>query len=140
VVEVDLHGQEAIGIVKADFNSVNELLVDVAGTVYRFHETQIRRALTTKDLVDRYPHKGSMPMAVITLLYELREREVERLSRRDVVVVADVQSLDRSGRAMVAMSLFAKCDVAARNALVHDEHPQVRSCAVLSQLDLQAAS
>lgn len=139
-VEVALHGKEVIGIVKADLNALNEVLVNVAGTVYGFHDTQILRSVTSRELVNCYPVKGSMPPAVVQQLYQLREWEIERLSKRDVIMVTDVQSLDRGGRAMVAMSLFEKCDDVARHALVHDEHPHVRSCAMLSQSDLQPTS
>lgn len=97
-------------------------------------------AVTSKILADRYPVKGSMPLAVVHQLYRLREAEVERLSGRDVIVVGDLQCLDRGARAVLAAMLFEKCDTDTRHALLHDEHPHVRSCAVISQSDLDGAS
>jgi hypothetical protein len=139
-IEVDFHGKPVIGIVKADFNALNEVLVNVAGTVYGFHDTQILRTVTSNVLAERYPVKGSMPPAVVQQLYALREAEVERLSQHDVIVVGDLQGLDRGGRCMVASELFDKCDHASRHALLHDEHPHVRSCAAISKADLQTVS
>ncbi|KAF7962625.1 hypothetical protein AWV80_19390 [Cupriavidus sp. UYMU48A] len=139
-VEVDHYGKLEIGIVKAGFNSMNVALVDVEGTEHGFHVSQILRTVTSRRMAERYPAKGSMPRAVVHQLYQLREFEVERLSQRDPIVIADLQGLDRSARAMVASMLFEKCDDETRHALLHDEHPHVRSCAVISQSDLQAAS
>ncbi|HJP68162.1 MAG TPA: hypothetical protein VJ846_04600 [Sphingomicrobium sp.] len=97
-------------------------------------------AMTSKCLADRYPVKGSMPLSVVRQLYQLREAEVDRLRGRDVIVVGDLQGLDRGARAVVAGTLFSKCDNDTRHALLHDEHPHVRSCAVSSQYGLQSAS
>lgn len=139
-VEVEFLGKEVIGIVKTDFNVLNEVLVNVAGTVYGFNRTQILRTVTSRILAERYPVKGSMPLAVVHQLYQLREAEIERLSQRDVIVVTDLHALDRGGRFMVAATLFEKCDDASRHALLHDEHPHVRSCAFISQSDLETVS
>ncbi|MBP0639968.1 hypothetical protein [Cupriavidus sp. AcVe19-6a] len=139
-VEVDHYGKLELGIVKADFNTMNVALVDVEGTVYGFHASQIRRTVTSRLLAERYPAKGSMPRAVVHQLYQLRELEVERLGQCEAIVMADLQGLDRLARAVVASMLFEKCDNDTRHALLHDEHPHVRSCAVISQSDHQAAS
>jgi hypothetical protein len=98
---------------------------------------ELAECLTSKALAMQYPVKGSMPLAVVHQLYQLREAEVERLSQRDVIVVGDLQGLDRGARAVLATMLFKKCDGAARHALLHDEHPHVRTCAVLSQSELE---
>ncbi|MBB5546583.1 hypothetical protein A8H39_01975 [Paraburkholderia fungorum] len=139
-VEVEFHGKAMIGIVKADFNAVNKVPVDIAGTVYGFHDTQILRTMTSRVLAERYPVKGSMPLAVVHQLYQLREAEIERLTHRDVIVAPDLQGLDRGARFLVAATLFEKCDDAARQALLYDEHPHVRSCAVIAQSDLATVS
>lgn len=95
-----------------------------------------QHAVTSKVLAERYPVKGSMPLAVVHELYQLREAEVERLSERDVIVIGDLQGLDRGARAVLAATLFGKCDTDTRHALLHDEHHHVRSCAVIAQSDL----
>lgn len=88
--------------------------------------------LTSRALADQYPVKGSMPDAVVRQLYELREAQVAQLSGNSVVTEHDLRDLDRGGRVAVASLLYVKCNAAARHALLHDEHPHVRSCAVMS--------
>ncbi|WP_321907942.1 hypothetical protein [Burkholderia cepacia] len=140
VVEVDFHGEITVGAVKSQISALNEAVVSVAGTDYGFHRLQIGRTMTSKLLAEKYPAKGSMPHHVTYLLYLLREREVARLSRSSEVVVADLQDLDRGARAVVASMLFRKCNKDARNFLLNDEHPHVRSCAVISQAELVPAT
>ncbi|ARL04372.1 hypothetical protein BOC44_21655 (plasmid) [Burkholderia pseudomallei] len=94
------------------------------------------KQLTSRKLAEQYPVKGSMPHAVVHQLYQLREAEVAALSQRSVIVEADLGDLDRGGRAVVASLLYAKCDDRARQALLKDEHPHVRSCAAISRSDL----
>jgi hypothetical protein len=94
--------------------------------------------LTSRALAEQYTVKGSMPQAVVHQLYALREAEVESLGAQTQIAVADLHVLDRLGRAVVAGSMFEKCDAAARHALLHDEHAHVRSCALLSQAELGA--
>lgn len=94
-------------------------------------------SLTSRKLAEQYSVKGAMPHAVVHQLYQLREAEVEALSRRSVLKEADLRELDRGGRAVVASMLYSKCDDAARHALLHDEHPHVRSAAAISRADLE---
>lgn len=96
--------------------------------------------LTSRSLAEQYPVKGSMPIAVVQQLYDLRENEVERLSQQGMITVADLRGLDRGARFLVAHTLYAKCDDAARYALLHDVHPHVRSGATSAQSDLETAS
>lgn len=58
------------------------------------------------------------------------------LATKEVIEVQDLHTLDRIGRYEVAERYFAKCSPAARDALIHDEHPHVRSCAALAQAGL----
>lgn len=136
VVEVDFHGEVAVGTVKAQISALNEVVVSIAGMDYGFHPLQVGRTMTSKLLAEKYPAKGSMPHHVTYLLYQLRETEVGRLSRSSEVAVADLQALDRGARAVVASMLFGKCTNDARNFLLNDEHSHVRSCAVISQSEL----
>lgn len=139
-VEVELLGKSVFGIVTATtkFNSV--VSVEVNGTVRSVHKMQIPRVVTSRRLAEQFPVKGSMPRPVVHLLYQLRELEVERLSQQHAISIADLQGLDRLARAMVAATLFEKCDPDTRHALMHDEHPHVRSCAVISQSTFPSAS
>ena len=91
--------------------------------------------LTSRSLAEQYPAKGSMPRKVVHQLYWLRETEIKNLSQQESIGVSDLESLDRGARFGVASLLYTKCDAAARNALLHDEHPHVRSCAELSQAE-----
>lgn len=94
--------------------------------------------LTSRMLAGQYPVKGSMPQPVVKQLYQLREAEVAVLSRQPVITETDLRQLDRGARGMVADLLFAKCDEATRHALLHDEHPHVRSFAVCALEDFTA--
>lgn len=64
--------------------------------------------------------------------YAERERAILALSSKGVISASDLLDLDRLGRCQVANELWALCDQSARNALLRDEHPHVRSCAVLA--------
>ncbi|VVE35698.1 hypothetical protein [Pandoraea terrigena] len=139
-VEIDFHDKAVIGFVNTDFNALNVVSASVDGTVFVFHYTEILGTVTSQVLAERYPVKGSMPLPVVHQLYQLREAEFERLSQRDMIVAADLRGLDRGVRFAIADMLFAKCDAAARHALLNDEHPHVRSSAAISQSDLQIAS
>ncbi|ERJ38656.1 hypothetical protein L810_6873 [Burkholderia sp. AU4i] len=97
----------------------------------------LEKPVTSRMLAEQYPVKGSMPHAVVHQLYQLREAEIFTLSQRAVILESDLRELDRGGRAVVASMLFAKCDDVARNALLHDEHAHVRSCAVISRSELE---
>lgn len=93
---------------------------------------------SSKALVEMYPRKGSMPSNVVEYLFKLREIEVARLSTQVSISVDDLAGLDRGARCSVANALYAKCDEAARHALLHDEHHFVRSCAVIARDELSA--
>jgi hypothetical protein len=95
--------------------------------------------LTSQALSAQYPVRGSMPSAMRNQLYRLREAEIEALSAAHVITEANLRDLDRLGRLMVAEGLFEKCDEAARYALIHDDHPHVRSCAKISMGDVEEA-
>lgn len=95
------------------------------------------KPVTSRMLAEQYPVKGSMPHSVVHQLYQLRKAEISTLSQRAVILEFDLRELDRGGRAVVASMLYAKCDDVARNALLHDEHPHVRSCAVISRSELE---
>jgi hypothetical protein len=93
--------------------------------------------LTSRELSEQYPARGSMPPRVVEQLYLLREAEVASLASRDVIEVGDLANLDRGARFMVADSLFKYCSPDARNTLLVDQHHGVRSAAVLAKLDLE---
>lgn len=95
------------------------------------------RKLTSRALAEQYPAKGSMPQAVVAQLYQLREDEVAYLAKKGKVTVSDLATLDRGARFVVATMLFGKCDTEAKQALLHDEHHQVRSAAVLAKAELE---
>lgn len=97
----------------------------------------LEKPVTSRMLAEQYPVKGSMPHAVVHQLYQLREAEISTLSQRAVILESDLSELDRGGRAVVASMLYAKCDDVARHALLHDEHPHVRSCAEISRSELE---
>jgi hypothetical protein len=66
-------------------------------------------------------------------LYAERDMAIDFLRERPGPVTAsDLVAFDRLGRARIAEELWARCDTSARNALLTDEHPQVRSVARLS--------
>jgi hypothetical protein len=93
-------------------------------------------ALTSRALAERYPARGSMPRPVVQQLYAMRRTEVETLAGRAVIDVADLASLDRGSRFMVADTLFASCSPAARHALLNDQHHGVRSAADIASRNL----
>lgn len=93
--------------------------------------------VTAKQIRNEYPSKGSMPPDIVKKMYSLREAEVLALAQKDVITVDDIQALERHGKWQVADELYSKCDLQARNALLTDEHPHVRSCAEISQSRLQ---
>ncbi len=104
-----------------------------AGQVHEAQET-------SRALAEQYPNKGSMPPEVVRRLYHVREMEVHRLGLQDVIRPSDLTTLDRGSRIAVASLLYGKCDAVAREALLNDSHAQVRSCAVLSQSELDEAT
>ena len=115
-------------------------LVDLLGlrgtAADQAHEAQE----TSRALAERYPNKGSMPPEVVRRLYHVREMEVHRLSLQGVIRPSDLTTLDRGSRIAVASLLYGKCDAAAREALLNDSHAHVRSCAVLSQSEVDEAA
>lgn len=93
---------------------------------------------TAKQLRAQYPVKGSMPQSAVERLHALVDAEVSALSAKDVIDVNDILQLERYGKVKVANELMVKCDLNARESLMHDEHPHVRSCAVLAVEALKA--
>lgn len=91
------------------------------------------RILTSKALADLYPVKGSMPAELVDQLYCKREEEVARLSSQAVITVSDLSGLDRGARFAVADKLFSRCNDEAKYALLHDNHPHVRSAATIAE-------
>lgn len=91
------------------------------------------RVLTSKALADLYPVKGSMPAELVDQLYSKREEEVARLAAQAVITVSDLSGLDRGARFAVADKLFARCNDEAKYALLHDNHPHVRSAATIAE-------
>jgi hypothetical protein len=92
----------------------------------------LAKELSSKILAGLYPIKGSMPKEVVELLYFMREKEVARLASQAIVTVCDLEQLDRGARFSVASTLFDRCNEEAKYALLHDEHPHVRSAATIS--------
>ncbi len=65
-------------------------------------------------------------------LMERRDKAVEVLRTKPVVDLSDIDVLDRLGRFSVAKDLFQKCSARCRSYLLNDEHPHVRSAAIIS--------
>ena len=95
-------------------------------------ELSYRRLVTSRELRERYPTRGSMPRAIVEQLYQIRAAEVRRLGLNGTVQVSDLHDLDWGARAQLADRHFERCDPEARDALLHDEHHFVRSSAVIA--------
>lgn len=91
-----------------------------------------QHCLTSREIADLYPARGSMPRLIVRELYAVRRAEVAQLSLQSVVSTTDLGRLDRGARFMVASKLFAKCSSDAQHALLHDDHHTVRSAARLA--------
>ena len=87
---------------------------------------------TAKQLANKYVGKGAMPNDIVEQMYSLRDMELAALANKAVITINDVHALERTGRSMLADTLFQKCDTDARNALLNDEHHFVRACASIS--------
>ena len=69
----------------------------------------------------------------IERLYEVRNAYVASLKIIGYVTIADLHRLDRLGRFRVADECWFICSPQAREALLADQHPHVRSAAVISK-------
>lgn len=85
---------------------------------------------TAKSIRDLYPR--NMPGKLAELMYQLGDAEVEALASKSEISIGDILNLERRGKCLVADALFAKCSIEAREILLHDEHPHVRSIANIS--------
>ncbi|WP_321967055.1 hypothetical protein [Burkholderia cepacia] len=86
----------------------------------------------SRELAERYPARGSMPLETVRLLYAIRALEISRLAGVPVIGIRHLEHLDRGARFAVADTLLARCDDSARQRLQVDEHPHVRSAAARS--------
>lgn len=82
-------------------------------------------------------HKGSSPERV-ERMYAARDAYIDALVDRDVIGLSDLKVMERTGRVKVASEHWQLCDADAQGSLLRDEHPHVRSCAVLSQAGMPA--
>lgn len=87
--------------------------------------------VTSKGIANQYK-RGTIPLAVVKHMYELRDTEVQVLSEKAEISVSDINELERTGRFKIANSLFHKCTIDARNVLLQDESHSVRSAAAIS--------
>jgi hypothetical protein len=69
--------------------------------------------------------------AEVAELYRLREQDLAALASKDVISVDDIQALEWGVKFEVANKFFDKCDAAAKQALLHDQHHGVRAAATL---------
>lgn len=84
--------------------------------------------------------KGTPAQADVERLYAMRAAFVVALQAKGIVDVRDIGELDRLGRCEVASHHWRLCTPEARDALLRDAHHQVRSCALLSQLNEKDAA
>jgi hypothetical protein len=91
---------------------------------------------TAKQIRDKHPKSGSIPLDLIEKLYELGDLEIEKLSKKPSIDIGDIQNLERRGKCIVADILFSKCTKEAQSALLNDSHHFVRSTAKISQIAL----
>ncbi|MEL7968086.1 hypothetical protein AAG587_17085 [Vreelandella neptunia] len=63
-------------------------------------------------------------------VYAKRAAVVQAVASTGSIKVNDLPELDRLGRFTVAMEHWSICDQGARDALLNDQHPHVRSCAL----------
>jgi len=71
------------------------------------------------------------------MLHQLRQQDVEQLLKKNMITVNDIMGLDWGGRFAIANRHFDKCDDAAKQALLHDQHHAVRAAASLVNSDLK---
>lgn len=93
----------------------------------------------SRELAERFPTRGSMPLETVRLLYAIRALEVSRLAGAPAIGMRDLVHLDRGARFAVADSLLDRCDDDARRRIQFDEHPHVRSAASRSGQDRRLA-
>jgi hypothetical protein len=71
--------------------------------------------------------------AEIQAKYDQRDADIFALKNKGEVTAADLKALDRLGRFRVADEMWHLCTEGAKISLLNDEHPHVKSCAVLAQ-------
>lgn len=85
---------------------------------------------TAKDLQASFGRRKPNSQEV-AMLHQLRHQDVEHLLQKDVITVNGILGLDWGGRFAIANRHFDKCDDAAKQALLHDQHHAVRAAASL---------
>lgn len=65
-------------------------------------------------------------------LYARRDGEFDALATKGTINPSDLLRIDRLGRFRVACELWGKCSCDARAALFNDNHPYVRSAALIA--------
>lgn len=86
---------------------------------------------TPREVADAIKPRNAKPIEV-EWLYIVRNRFVDALKSRGSVGMNDLNDLDRLGRFKVANECWSICTEDARNALLADSHPHVRSTALLA--------
>jgi hypothetical protein len=71
--------------------------------------------------------------AEIQAKYDQRDAAIFALKNKGQVTADDLKTLDRGGRFRVADELWYFCTEGAQISLLNDEHPHVKSCAVIAQ-------
>ena len=85
---------------------------------------------TAKDLQASFGRRKPNQQEV-EMLHQLRQQDVEQLLKKNMITVNDIMGLDWGGRFAIANRHFDKCDDAAKQALLHDQHHAVRAAASL---------
>lgn len=96
---------------------------DAEGAVYDEYAAAQERVVVKKD---RSPE-------AVERLYTTRDAYIDVLAQQDAISQDDIRRLERTGRVIVASSHYNLCDTQARNALLADEHHQVRACAEIAR-------
>jgi len=81
--------------------------------------------------------RRSRSPAEIQELVEVRSARMVELLAMAVVDLKDVDGLDRGGMTLVANDLWPACTTELRKALLNHEHHFVRSCASISNVQLE---
>lgn len=76
----------------------------------------------------------------VAMLHQLRQQDVERLLKKELITINCIMGLDWGGRFAIANRHFDKCDDAAKHALLHDQHHAVRAAASLFKPPVKLAS
>ena len=67
-------------------------------------------------------------------MYAERDRRIAELGTLQRVDIRDLKGFERTGRFIIADKLWNRLTEDAKNALLHDEHAHVRSCARISAM------